>query len=775
MTDIMNIGRSGLMAFRSALTITSENVANANTDGYSRRSIVTTEAAGTAGNPFYASSTGQGVLIDDVRRHFDELVIGEVRDTRSAVASAKEMYPAMQQLENRMLPDAGGVEEMLSGFFKAVEGLAAQPEDLGMRAVVLESGRGLATSVAEMATDIRNLGNYLHAQGEQVLKRINGLLTEAAKIQGQIGLTAVPGSDNAVLDRRDKMLNDLSDLVDINVTYDELGVATVTLGSAPGGPTLLSDEGAARITLNADLSLNVRGAEAGSRASDAITRTPSGGRLHGLASTLGAINATLSDLNDFAGAIADQMNNIHQSARDGDGAPGVRMFSLNGWDAAPAAHNTGSTLAVASEINGETPPSGKIRLIYDGSAGAWNAYDSSNTLLGSGVNSITLTGVKIDLKGAATDGDIITLNSTHGAAENMRFLLTEAKQIASGGALVVTPTVSNPGTQNLKAELAKETYAAQPSLESLLPTDGSSQGLLSDGVVGVIPASAKEVSLASLAGSGTASNIMIFTREGTQIAGPSLSSAAAASLLTTANGFADGAVYDDSLTGQANNYLGTKLSTTGSTASTQWLRLTDLPAEDLIVVAGPGNLEIGGSVTHEAAAKPEDRSVKLNVVDGTTGEVELLDKVTGHRIGAGTLDSNGAVQIAGFKFEVGAGYATGDSFEVEASTSGTGDARGLTALAALRTRDNASGLGGFHAVLTDIRTEVGGLTAATKVRQDAAEAQYESALTAHQAAAGVDLDTEAANLMKYQQAYQANARVMTVAQELFSTLLNSLR
>jgi flagellar hook-associated protein 1 FlgK len=51
MADIMNIGRSGMMAFRTALTVTSENVANANTDGYMRRSVVTSEAAGSAGNP----------------------------------------------------------------------------------------------------------------------------------------------------------------------------------------------------------------------------------------------------------------------------------------------------------------------------------------------------------------------------------------------------------------------------------------------------------------------------------------------------------------------------------------------------------------------------------------------------------------------------------------------------------------------------------------------------------------------------------------------------
>lgn len=771
----MNIGISGMLASRTALTITSENVANADTEGYSRRSVITKEAAGAGSNPFSTSSTGQGVLIEDVRRAFDELVVAQVRETGGAVISAETMVPALEQLENRMLPDAGGVEEMLSSYFEAIEGLASMPEDRGMRSVMLEAGGGLASAVADMAGDIRDLGEYLHAQGDQVLGRINGLLVEMDKLQHRMGLSSVPGADNAVMDRRDKLLTDLSNLVDISVDYSDLGIATVSLGSGPGGPKLLSVDGPARVTMNADLSLNVRGASAGSLASDAVTRSASAGQLHGLASAVGAINATLSDLNSFASTLADQMNMIHQSSRDASGAEGVRMFSLNGWDAKPAPSNSGSSLAEATEIEGETPPTDTIRLIRDETAGVWNAYDESNTLLGSGTTSITLTGMQIDLTGTGSDGDVITLAPTHGNAENMRFLLTDVDQIASGGAMTISPAVANTGSSTLSAAPGSETFTSLPTVESLLPTDGSSVGLLSDGVVGVIPASATEVTLASLAGGSTASDIMVFTREGTQIAGPALSGAAAAALMTGANGFADGAVYDSSLTGAANNYLGTQLSTDGSTAATQWLHLTNLPAEDLIIVAGAGELEIGGAVTHGTATSNTDRTVTLNVIDDSTGEVELLDQATGHRLGGGVLDGNGDVEIAGFSFSLTAGYVTGDSFDVAASTSGMGDARGLSALADLRTRDNSSGLGGYHALLTDIRTEVGGLTAAGKRKLEVAEAQNESALAAHQAAAGVDLDTEAASLMKYQQAYQANARIMTVAQELFSTLLSSLR
>lgn len=775
MTDLLNIGKTGMLAYRTALTVTSENVANADTEGYSRRSIVTSEASGTAANPFHNSMTGQGVLVDDILRAFDALVIGQVRDTGSVVASAETMLPAMQTLEDRMLPDAGGITDMLDAFFESVEGLSATPSDRGMRSVFIESAGGLATAVSDMASDIEGAGDYLLAQGDQVVERMNGLLTEMFKLQEKFGRTSVPGADNAAMDRRDKLLTDLSKLIEIKVSYSDNGVATVRMGNSTNGAILLDSEGAARISLNADLSLNIRPSQAGRPASETLTRSASGGQLHGLATALSAINATLTDLNEWAENVVDQTNTIHQSSRDQDGAPGVRMYSLNGWDAEPAPANQGTSLVTAREVEGEEFPAGRIRLVRDEAAGQWNAYDESDVLLGSGTNQIVLTGVIIEITGSGADGDVIDLEPTHGQAKNIRFLLTEPEQIASGGAMTVSPALANLGTGTLTAAPDANSFPYMAAVADILPTDGTAVDLLSSGVVGLIPAGASEITLASLStGGGTPSDLMIFTREGTQISGPSLSPAAAAALMTSANGFADGAVYDDSLTGLTDNYLGTQLSTDGSDANTQWLRLTNLPPEDLIVVAGAGALEIGGVVTQGDGVSADSRAVTLNVIDAASGEVELLDQATGHRLGGGVLDTDGQVSIAEMSFTLTGTLQDADTFDVTASASGTGDARGLTALAALRSYDSSSGLGGFQALMTDIRTSVGGTVAATQTRLEVAQAQHETAIRAHSEASGVDLDTEAAALMKYQQAYQANARIMTVARELFATLLNSL-
>ncbi len=774
MADFLSIAKSGMAASSAALATTSENVANANTDGYSRREVITSEVSGASANPLFSALNGHGVMITDVRRAFDELIAGEVLRTASALASSETQEPVLQQLENRMLPEAGGVKETLADFFDAIEGLAGTPDDSGLRSVFMKAAESFAGAVADMADDINELGDYLQGQGEQVVERVNDIIQEISRLQEKIGVSSVPGTNNTILDQRDQLLKDLSKLVEIQVDYDDMGVASVTLGDGPGGPVLVDRTGAARVSINSDLALVIRPAAAGSAASETQTRAASGGSLHGLSSVLSAINATMDGLNDWAGAVVEEMNAVHMASRDEDGNPGGRLFSLVGWEAEPAPANRGTTIVTTTEVLGETPPAGDLRLVRDETLGLWQAYDDTGTLLGSGTNQVVLPGMIIDLEGSAAEADVINLVATHGQAQNMRYLLNDIDQIAAGGGMTVVADATNAGDAELTVGTTDVGSSGLPLMSDILPADGSSTTLLSAGVVGVVPANASAVTLASLNTGGSISDIMVFTREGTQIAGPALSAAAASALMTTTNGFADGAIYDGSLTDQADNYLGTQLSTDGSGASAQWLQLTDLPYEDLIIVAGPGDLEIGGNITIGNGTEPDDRSVRVEVIDAGTGEVALTDQATGHRLGGGILDADGNVEIAGFSLNLSGTIQTGDVYDVEASSSGSGDARGLNEMVALRLRDTDTGVGGYDAMFTDMRTEVGGMLATVQTKVEVDRARFEAAEVAQSSTAGVDLDTEAAALIKYQQAYQANARVMSVAREIFSTLINSL-
>jgi len=94
-----------------------------------------------------------------------------------------------------------------------------------------------------------------------------------------------------------------------------------------------------------------------------VTRYATGGQLHGLSGALSAVNAALDDLSGWAVTLTEQMNAVHMASRDANGDPGGRLFSLNGWAGDPAPANRGTSIVNISEVEGETPPSGGIRLV----------------------------------------------------------------------------------------------------------------------------------------------------------------------------------------------------------------------------------------------------------------------------------------------------------------------------------------------------------------------------------------------------------------------------
>ena len=117
---------------------------------------------------------------------------------------------------------------------------------------------------------------------------------------------------------------------------------------------------------------------------------------------------------------------------------------------------------------------------------------------------------------------------------------------------------------------------------------------------------------------------------------------------------------------------------------------------------------------------------------------------------------------------------TGDRYTLAPNTGSAGDARTIEGLAGLRQRDGLSGQGGYASAFAGLQQRAGAQVNAAQSRLATAEAEQQSAQRAESDLGGVDLDAEAARLMEQQQAYQANAQVLSVARQLFDTLLQAI-
>lgn len=118
MADVMNIGRGGLLAYRTALAVTGENIANVDTPNYNRRTAMLQE-----------TTPGTGVDVIEIRRAFDTLLADRSRTADGRLGSAETYLTHLRALENRLLPGDGGLPDVLDTFFDALDGLALAPAD----------------------------------------------------------------------------------------------------------------------------------------------------------------------------------------------------------------------------------------------------------------------------------------------------------------------------------------------------------------------------------------------------------------------------------------------------------------------------------------------------------------------------------------------------------------------------------------------------------------------------------------------------------------------
>lgn len=503
MSNIMDIAKSAIGVYRTALGVTGENIANVNTEGYRRRDVTTEQIGGARTTVTTLATGGQGVQIDQIRRAFDELLAQRLRTASADLSSAEVHHDAALAVEIVLLPRTGGIDAALEDFFAAVGSLAASPADTSLRRVAIEAGNTLASSFQGVAAglirlreDTFNAASAAAAQASRDLADLHELQLRFTSNTGSVG------AQNPLHDERDRLLASLAKNIGISVSLDPTGRATVTLGVDGGGPVLLGPGGPATLSVSGttDLTLGIT--------REGITRETrllGSGAIGGYATALGAIGTALQEVDALARKMAGEMNAVHSAGLDLTGAPGGDMFSLDGWATARAAGNQGFARPVVTPTGPAT--TGPITIIRDNTLGVWRAEDALGNVLGSADRLLVLPGVTIEMDGTPAAGDRFTFTPTTGLAINMRFLPNVPERLAAAVATLVAPAPGNTGSGS--AVMAATTVAppSVPEISTLLAGANTAAGavtLLSSGVVGFIPAGTTAASFASLGAQSTA-------------------------------------------------------------------------------------------------------------------------------------------------------------------------------------------------------------------------------------------------------------------------------
>jgi flagellar hook-associated protein 1 FlgK len=162
------------------------------------------------------------------------------------------------------------------------------------------------------------------------------------------------------------------------------------------------------------------------------------------------------------------------------------------------------------------------------------------------------------------------------------------------------------------------------------------------------------------------------------------------------------------------------------------------------------------------------------VTDPALGLIDLVDRTTGQSIASAYLDAAGQATLGGLRVTLSGAASAGDGFAIRANTSPALDGRGLDRLIQLAEADPAKGRGGFSRILSEMTGGIGAQVSAARQRETTLQAGHETLSRKVAEASAVDLDTEAARLIELQQAYQASAQALTIARQLFDTILNAM-
>jgi len=347
----MSIALSGLLTEQGALGITTNNVANANTPGYTRQRPVLIE-----GDPVLQGSLtfGSGVVLANVQSLRDPILELRLNDETQQHSQLDTMVSAMQQIEVMFSGSNGSLGTQITNFFNSLQQLSSNAVSLSARQGVLSAAGNVANSFRTTVSNLRAQRSSLDLGVGQTVEQINVVTGQIAKLNQQISAIENLHQDaGTFVDQRTTLIRQLSEMVDVSVVKSD-NTLTITTSS---GYALVAGDRSFAVTNQLDPSgvqhIFSHGAD--------ITAKITGGSLAGvLAVRDQKIPALLADLDTLAGGLATAINSAHRNGTDLAGMAGGDFFTP------PPAGNVGAASSMAVLI---TDPS-KIAASSDGSPGS---------------------------------------------------------------------------------------------------------------------------------------------------------------------------------------------------------------------------------------------------------------------------------------------------------------------------------------------------------------------------------------------------------------------
>jgi flagellar hook-associated protein 1 len=486
-SSLLNIGARAMTANYAALQVTGNNVANANTAGYSRQSVeLQTSLSQQTGSGFF----GTGVDVATVTRAHSDFLTREAATTASLAAADDARNQQLQQLEQVFPTGENGLGYAAQQVFNAFVDVSNQPQDSSARQVALARVGDMAAQFSSASDQLDSLQDGITQDLKTAVASVNSLTSRIAGLNAKIASAQASGHDpNTLLDQRDTAIADLSNIVQVSTVAASDGSVGVFLG---GGQKLVLGAEATPLTTVAD-PYDPSKVQIGIK-EGATTRAFPDGFIAG-GSVAGLLRVQNHDIGDargligqMASAIAGALNSQQALGLDlgTPAAAGAPLLALGAASVAAASTNaTAGGVPVASYVNGsgvrvssvsisvvdskELQPS-DYELVADPAlpAGSYKLTRLSDGTSQTVSNGSVVDGFRIDVAAPAPAArDRFLLQPVSQATRTITSALDDPKGIAAASPVTATFGSANTGTATL-ASLAAVSPSINPNLTATI-------------------------------------------------------------------------------------------------------------------------------------------------------------------------------------------------------------------------------------------------------------------------------------------------------------------
>ncbi|SFN54537.1 flagellar hook-associated protein 1 FlgK [Formivibrio citricus] len=666
-SSVYGIAVTGLNAANLGLTTAGHNIANANTEGYSRQTITQSAPYPQGSGSGYV---GLGVRVDTIVRAYDRFAVQQLNSAQTKSSYYEAYLDHVQEIDNIVADSSTGISPALQDFFSAVQNVATNPSDTASRQTLLSMTQTLVNRFQTFDQRLTEMRDSLNGEITDAVSSINSYGKQIADLNNQIVVAQSAGQPpNDLLDKRDQMVLELNKLVKASTVSQPDGSINVFIGS---GQSLVT--GGTNFSLVATQALSdPRRITVGyTQQNGSIVYLPEnllgGGQLGALLDYRSkSLDVAQNSLAQVAVGLAENLNKQQQVGMDLYGNAGKTLFSYN-----------------TTTVGTATPPA-------IGSIQAFSTNTGTGALTGYIQDTSQLTNSDFELSYDATSTNYTLTKLTDGT----KTTITAANMTAGY-------VVPNTGLflQMAGAPANNDRFSIRPY-------------------------------------SGFVNSLAMRMTDPREVA-------AAQQVRAQTKNFS---LVDGSLSASTNTGTAKVTSLTVDSPST---------------------------VTTSAATDPNlQDKVGIRFTSATQYTLYDMSGAAPVVISAGNTYTSGTpIELNGWNLTLNGVPATGDQFVIVPNTGGSEDNGNALQMAGLQTSKKMLGSSAtYQDTYGSMVATIGTQTNEAKIMSEAQETVLSQAQDKRDSISGVNLDEEAASLLRYQQAYMAASKVIQIAQKAFDQLM----